>query len=729
MNSMSYSEPARASDSCLFPEDFSPHWNQIPAIELLEAPKLADETVVSIISDAGELLMTIADNGVRLRTASQRDFDYGLVLEQPVPHTLRFTQSDNQTLVSGEDLTVAIVHQPFSFTVTTGQNAILLESATDGHFVRRHRVPPLAKTEQGWLLSLDLGANDAIYGLGEKWGGLNKRGQLLRSYNHDALGVNAEISYKNIPFCWNPRGWGVFCHTPAPVTHAVGYAPWSNRSYCALVEDEHLDVFLLMPEAISRAATQPATKLNSGAELIRSFTALTGRAPMPPAWSTGVILSKAYYKDADEILDAAKQVRERHMPCDVITFDGRAWQDTDTRFAFEWSPSRYPNPQLVIDQLKQMDFKICVWEYPLISEKHDLYTTFADKGWLIKDKRTDKPYRYDWDGQAFGDVLTPLPQSGIVDFTHPGAYEYWRDAHKPLFDLGVDMIKADFGEQIEDANMIAHNGESGTGLHNVYAYLYNKCVYEAAELYGPSGPFLFSRAAWTGCQRFNSHWGGDPQADWQGMSSNIRGGLSWGLSGAPFYATDVGGFYKDMRDDALYVRWTQAGIFSAHFRLHGIGAREPWSYSHEAEQAVTKALKLRYRLQAYLLKAMRQASQSGMPVQRAMALAFPEEKQSWAFENQFMFGDDLLVVPCIDPNGEVEFYLPEGHWYPFDPGTDHSHDMLIGQKVYQRKLALDEMAVFARSGTKIPLCHAVEYTAQHSPEEDIEQIWVATSTN
>ncbi|MEM7361128.1 MAG: alpha-xylosidase [Pseudomonadota bacterium] len=722
---MSYSEPVRGDDASLIPTQVSPYWNDLPAFELTAVPRLSDAATLSLDSDAGELLLTMDKNGVRLRQASQRNVDYGLVQTYAEPQRLKVTQTEEETLVSGAHLTIAIVHQPFSFTVYVGQNDPILRSATDGHFVRRHRVPPLTKTEQGWLLSLELLANDAIYGLGEKWGGLNKRGQLLRSYNHDALGVNAEISYKNMPFCWNPRGWGVFCHTPAPVTHAVGYAPWSNRSYCALIEDDYLDVFFLLPEMSNNAALGS----NPGAEIIRSFTELTGRAPEPPAWSTGVILSKAYYRDADEILEAAKQVRERGMPCDVITFDGRAWQDTETRFAFEWSPSRYPNPEIVIDQLRAMNFKICVWEYPLISVRHPLHKTFAENGWLLKDKRTGEPYLYDWDRQAFGEVLTPLPQSGIVDFTHPGAYEYWRDAHKPLFDQGVDMIKADFGEQIEDDNMLAHNGESGDGLHNVYAFLYNKCVYEAAEMYSPSGPFLFSRAAWTGCQRFNSHWGGDPQADWEGMSCNIRGGLSWGLTGAPFYATDVGGFYKDTRDDALYVRWAQAGIFSAHFRLHGIGAREPWSYSTEAEQAVNAALRLRYRLQAYLLKTMRQSSQTGLPVQRAMVLAFPHEKQAWAFENQFMFGDDLLVVPCSDPGGMVEFYLPEGHWYPFDPGKDHSHDMLTGQKVYQRKLGLDEMAVFARSGTKIPLCRAVEHTAEHNPEEDIEEIWVATSTN
>ena len=206
-----------------------------------------------------------------------------------------------------------------------------------------------------------------------------------------------------------------------------------------LVEDQELDLFVFL--------SQGKTKV--GQQIIAKYTKLTGKAPEPPAWSGGVILSKAYYQNADEILEAARTVREKGMPCDVITFDGRAWQDTATRFSFEWDPSRYPDPKPVIDELKALDFKICIWEYPLISVESPLFKELADKGWLLKDVSTGEAYQYDWDQHAFGKVLTSLPRSGMLDFTHPEAYNYWRDAHQSLFDLGVDMIKADFGEQIE----------------------------------------------------------------------------------------------------------------------------------------------------------------------------------------------------------------------------------------------------------------------------------------
>ncbi len=703
----------------------APNWDELPALELSGLPILVEGAApfsgpaVHLPTTAGDLLIQLSEVGVRIASVKQRAavFDYGLLQSVPEPSKLELEQDPHITRIRAGDLEVAIEHEPFALSFKLeGQER--LTTTTDGHFVRRFRVPPLAHNEHGWWFSLALQSGEPIYGLGEKWGALNKRGELLRSFNHDALGVNAERSYKNTPFAWSPEGWGLFCHTSSPVTHAVGCSSWSQRSYCALIEDSSLDIFLL----VSRGD-------NAGADILSYYSMITGHAPIPPRWSNGVILSKAYYKTADEILQAAREVREKQMPCDVITFDGRAWQDTDTRFAFEWDASRYPDPGKVIDELKAMDFKICVWEYPLISTQHAWFKEFAERGWLLMDSRTNLPAEYEWDRGPFGEVLTPLPTSGIVDFTHPEAYEFWCEAHKDLFDLGVDMIKADFGEQLED-HMVAQNGESGHELHNVYAFLYNRCVFEAAERYSQTGSFLFSRAAWSGSQRFNSQWGGDPQADWEGMISNIRGGLSWGLSGAPFYATDVGGFYKDTRDDTLYVRWAQAGIFSAHFRLHGIGPREPWSYSAAAERAVMQALTLRYRLLAYLERAELQASETGLPVQRPMVLAFPSDRASWAFENQFMFGDDLLVVPCFSAAGDVSFYLPEGEWCHFDPQQANPiSGCFAGNTVHSLTLELDQMAVFVKQDAQIPLSKATQYIDDRDTRTEIELVWSPTMEN
>jgi alpha-D-xyloside xylohydrolase len=681
----------------------APNWGRIPAVAVTGGPVVNHDGSVSFDTDAGALRIALLESGMRLRLGPDTR-NYGVLVREPAPLAVQVEAIDGGTRIVAGERVLDIGHAPLSFSYAMGGRRVQ-SSPTDGHFVRRFRLPPFARLGDSWFVSFELGHDTPVYGLGEKWGRLDRRGQLVRSFNHDALGVNAEVSYKNAPFAWSPEGWGVFVHTVAPVVHGVGYAPWSHRAYGLKVDEPALDLFLFDGA--------------DGAQLLGQYTALTGRAPVPPLWSLGLILSKAYYRTADEILAVAREVRARGMPCDTITFDGRAWQDTDTRFAFEWDPARYPDPKAVVDQLKALGYRICVWEYPLISVRSPLFAELAAKGWLLKDARTGEAYRYQWDLEPFGKVLTPLPESGLLDFTHPEAYAYWRDRHRELFDLGADMIKPDFGEQVEPF-MVASDGAQGDALHNVYALLYNRCVHEAAARYARDGGFLFSRSAWAGSQCYPSQWGGDPQADWGGLAASIRGGLSWGMTGAPFYATDVGGFYGDQRDAVLYVRWAQASVWSAHMRLHGIGPREPWSYGPEAEQAAMAALQLRYRLLPYLWRAVQQASATGLPVQRAMALACPGEPEAWAFDHQFFCGDDLLVAPCLDPSGRVRVYLPDGEWCRFPGG-----ERLAGGRTHELVVGLDEQAVFARPGTEIPQGPSVAHTGELGGTPRVAEVWGA----
>lgn len=655
-----------------------PAWGRVPALRVVGSARVVDGTHLSLPTDAGELAVSVHACGVRLRLGPPAR-DYGILVDPPPALAIEAVDGTaGRTRIRAPGRVLEFEHDPLAFRFER-DGRLVQTSPSDAHFVRRYRLPPFARLPEGWFVSLELGHATRVYGLGEKWGRLDHRGELLRSYNHDALGVNAERSYKNTPFAWSPDGWGVFVHTAAAVTHAVGYAPWSQRAYALVVEHPSLDLFLLDG--------------TSGAELLAQYTGLTGRAPVPPDWSLGLILSKAYYRDAEEILGVAREVRRRGLPVETITFDGRAWQDTDTRFAFEWCPRRYPDPRPVLAELKALGFRICVWEYPLISVRNPWFAELAGRGWLIRDRRTGEAYRYRWDPEPFGPVLTPLPESGLLDFTHPDAYACWRDRHRALFEAGIDMIKADFGEQI-DEHMLASNGASGSELHNAYALLYNRCVYEAAERYARDGAFLFSRAAWAGSQRYPAQWGGDPQADWGGLAASIRGALSWGLSGGPYFATDVGGFYADRRDPELYVRWAQAAVFAAHMRLHGIGPREPWSYGQEAEVAVGRALALRERLRPYLQRCMAEAQATGLPVQRAMVLACPDEPAAWAFETQFCCGPELLVAPCLEPGGRVDVYLPAGRWHAPLLGTRFE-----GGRTHRLTLALDQIAVFEREET------------------------------
>jgi alpha-D-xyloside xylohydrolase len=660
-----------------------------------------------------------ATDTLRLSFGKSNLPDYGL-LQQPLASASLGVQSNGDGWrISSGDIVLEIQSAPLRIALSKAGKTVLT-SITDQHFRGRTRLPSFGVQQvdgiQRWCAAFALASDTAVYGLGEKFGALNKRGQLVRGRTEDALGVNTELSYKNIPFCWSPDGWGILAHTPGTVRHGVGYPQWSHRSYVIEVEDDTLDLFFFIGEP---------------ANILDRYTALTGRAVLPPLWSYGMWLSRAYYKTPQDAIDTAAELRKRGLPCDVITLDGRAAWEVRTRFAFEWDKSRFHGPDIspkkILSTLRAFNLKVCVWEYPYVSIHNPLFAELDAKGWLLKN-RDGKAAVFDWvkdpTDDPYGSVLTPLPPSGIVDFTHPDAARFWAECHDKLFDDGVDVIKTDFGEQVED-DMIAHNGDSGRRLHNVYPLLYNQCVLNATQRYndthGRGAAMVWGRDGFIGSQRLPIQWGGDPQTDWEGMAASIRGGLGYGMSGVPYYATDVGGFYGAQQPDAeLYLRWTGNGIFCSHFRYHGIGEREPWALGPEVEAVAKKLLNFRYRLIPYMVGASEQAARTGLPLMRAMPLAFPYDRLARGFEGQYLFGDALLVAPIIQAGGTVEVYFPAGEaWYDLASG-----ERIEGGTVRLIKRAIDELPAWGREGHLLCLGREVMHTGAINLAEPIEEVRV-----
>lgn len=653
---------------------------------------------------AGLLDVTFYAPGiVRLQINTQDKPDYGLLT---TPHADNLDVSISETpqgyRMEVGDLALVLLTSPMRIILTQGEQ-MLMESVTDRAFLGNLRWMPFAKSEDAWLVSFALRSGSPVYGLGEKFGPLNRKGHLIDSWNEDATTLNSELAYKNVPFAWSPEGWGLFTHTTSRVIHAVGYPQWSHRSYILKVNDQDLDLFLL-------AANTPA-------EILEKYTALTGRTQELPRWSYGVWMSRAYYKTEAETLDVAQKLREHEIPCDVMVLDGRAWHKMETRFDFQWDTDNYTNPAGFVGRLREDNFKLCLWEYPYISIKNPLFNELAEKNYLLKTK-DGKPYIHRWLPDPLASDYPHLPPSGIIDFTNPDAYRWYLEAHKPLFNIGVSVMKTDYGESIP-VDVVAHNGDTGKRLHNIYSLLYNQCVYNATKKFSRDGAIVWGRAGWAGSQRYPLQWGGDPQSDWEGLAASIRGGLSYGMSGGPYYSHDIGGYAGGDPSPDLYIRWAQAGVMMPHTRFHGAGQREPWFYGEEAEAIIKIWLAWRYQLIPYLQACALEASQNGLPVMRAMPLAFPEDPLAWGFEEQYMLGPSLMVVPVIVPENIVRFYLPAGGWYDLWSG-----ERFEGPQLIERTIPLDHIPVFGRRGMVLPLGPAVQHTGELDPDTHLSEVWV-----
>ena len=482
---------------------------------------------------------------------------------------------------------------------------------------------------------LGISVDELIYGLGERFTPFVKNGQSVSIWNEDG-GTSTEQSYKNIPFYLSNKGYGVFVNHPEKVEFEIATEQVTKVGFS--VEGERLDYFLI---------NGPSMK-----EVLMRYTDLTGKPALPPQWSFGLWLSTSFTTDYDEktVMSFIDGMFERGIPLSVFHFDC-CWMREFHWTDFVWDERVFPDPEGMLQRIKKKGVKICVWINPYIGQESVLFDEGMEKGYFLKRPNGDV---WQWDMWQ--------PGIAIVDFTNPEAKRWYQGKLEELIDMGVDCFKTDFGERIP-TDAVYYNGADPKKMHNYYTYLYNQAVFEVVEQKkGKEEALVFARSATVGGQKFPVHWGGDCWSDYESMEESLRGGLSLTSSGFGYWSHDIGGFESQSTAD-VYKRWAAFGLLSTHSRFHGSTSyRVPWAYDDEAVDVVRFFTKLKLSLIPYLYSNAYVTSRIGVPMLRSMAIEFEKDRNCRYLDKQYMLGDSLLVAPIFAEDGNVAYYLPQGHW-------------------------------------------------------------------
>jgi len=522
--------------------------------------------------------------------------------------------------------------------------------------------------------SLKSESDESFYGTGERFGKIDLSGKTLQLYNQDAQGVNNRRTYKNIPFYLSSKNYGMFLHSS--YFSKFSMADHSTRSVQVMTEDSVLDFFLIGAE--------------SPAEILHGYRCLTGFPEMPPLWSFGVWMSRMSYFSEDEVRDICCRLRAEQYPCDVIHLD-TGWFETDWLCEWKFNQKRFPDPALFMADLKEMGYRVSLWQLPYISYQAEQYEEANANNFISQSERKI----------TSGSNFSVQDYAGTIDFTYPPAVEWYKHLLRKLLHFGVACIKTDFGEDIHmDAE---YHAMTPAQLHNLYPLLYQKAAFEVTQEVAGEG-IIWARAAWAGCQRYPLHWGGDAACSWDGLAGSLRGGLQLGMSGFAFWSHDVPGFHgvpdfmNAVIPDDLYVRWTQFAVFSSHIRYHGTSKREPWHFPG-ISSIVKKFWHLRYRIIPYIMQQSVKILQNGMPLLRALMLEHPTDPVCRHIDNQYYFGDSMMVAPIMNSEGIRDIYLPEGEWIHMFSRQQYKG----GFWLYNQKIPLDEIPVFIKAGSEIPV--------------------------
>ena len=627
----------------------------------------------------------VSPRTVRIRITSGPQYrknseELMLAGEVPQDHSWKYTKIEGGHRYTSDFGSVTIWEKPWHIEFRDAQGRLLTKTDHDSDnntsftpilpfsFVRR-----AADYSHSMDAVFTLSPGEKIFGCGESFTGLDKRGQKIVLWTDDANGIQNQGMYKPIPFFMSSRGYGMFLHTTSPVT--CDFGNYFSGVNSLMLGDDELDLFVF---------------LGAPKEILDEYTKLTGKSPLPPLWSFGLWMSRCTYSSEQQVRDVAAKLRENKIPCDVIHLD-TGWFETDWRCDYQFSTSRFTDPQKMISDLKADGFHISLWQLPYFVPKNTLFNELVENNLVVRDAKGNLPY-----------------EDAVLDFSNPKTVEWYQAKLASLLKMGVGAIKVDFGEAAPE-NGIYASGRTGFYEHNLYPLRYNKAVADIIrETTGEN--IIWARSAWAGSQRYPIHWGGDAESTDQGMAAELRGGLSFGLSGFSFWSHDVGGFTANSvtnMDKNLFARWLAFGMLSSHSRCHGIAPKEPWNYGNAFMDEFRVIDELKYKLMPYVYAQAKDSSEHGLPMVRALFIEYPDDPGSWNVDDEYLFGSSILVAPLMEEGSTGRnVYLPPGTWIDYQTGKSYDGGW---QHIEAGQIPV---VMLVRDGTVLPQIKLAQSTLQ-----------------
>ncbi|MFW9264715.1 glycoside hydrolase family 31 protein [Nostoc sp. CALU 546] len=682
-------------------------------------------------------LSVLAPNLIRVRFAPSGEFiprrSWAVTVDDAEWATTPFAVQETETTVEIEtsQIRVCVQREKCRIACFDKANRPFAQDADMGMGWRMGAVA-------GWK---EIAADEHFYGFGERTGWLDKLSEVKTNWTTDALDYDAltDEMYQAIPFFMALRpqvSYGIFFNTTFWSQFDIGAEQpgiWKMET-----RGGELDYYIIY-------GPEPA-------QILKTYTQLTGRMPLPPKWALGYHQCRWSYESENVVRELAKEFRQRCIPCDVIHLDidyMRGYR------VFTWSPQRFPNPAKLISDLAKDGFKTVTIIDPGVKYEPEANYDVFDQG-IEKDYFVRKA-----DGALFHGYVWP-EKAVFPDFLRPDVSNWWADLHKSLTDIGVAGIWNDMNEPAindrpfgDDGEKIwfpldAPQGSRGAGeqgsrgaeenfqskiqnpkskidvthteVHNLYGLMMAKACYEGLQRHrGSERSFVLTRSGYAGVQRWSSVWMGDNQSLWEHLEMSLPMLCNMGLSGVAFVGCDIGGFAGNATAE-LFARWMQVGMLYPLMRGHSAmstARHEPWVFGDRVENICREYINLRYQLLPYIYTLFWEAVTTGAPILRPLLYHFPNDPKTYTLYDQVLLGASLMAAPIYRPGVEHRsVYLPAGTWYDWWSGDRYEGPIHI-----LAHAPLERMPLYVRGGAIVPMQPVRQYVDQAPLDEIRLRIW------